>query len=163
MARIAVNSSNSNLSLLYSMRLESNIKELLLTIKLRLEKVRMRMNKLIMLRVNRATADLTEHLANTKFTIELEQVLPTVYVDCVLITGTTTGIHLRVTLQEAERIPENPGSLFYGFKVEEITEHGLIFEVGSGRFDTAPLNSFRSVLAAGHLAGDLIKFHYKGE
>jgi len=120
------------------------------------------LNGKAILRHNRATADLTEFLLNSNFKLGIEEIVPTIEIDACVVLASGQSIPLRVEMHESNFNALLPGSSWYWYEVSKIDENGELLPFASGHFNHNELSALQTILAAGHLVGDNIKFYYKG-
>ena len=119
-------------------------------------------NNRVILRHNRATADLTEYLLNeAKLYLEPDKLIPTVRIDALVATPLAT-LPLRITIYEWEHSNDEEVQMLVSWKVEQIDTNGQLHCIGSGQLEHSTMSAMQAVMSCGHLAGDLIKFYYKG-
>lgn len=120
------------------------------------------LNNRVILRHNRATAELTEHLLNeAKFVRNDTDILPVINVDCFV--ATALGEMLPVLIQMCEGYSEEiEGLCKLGFTVAQIDSDGVKHTLYAGCFDTSTMTTMQAIMSAGHLCGDFIKFYFKG-
>jgi len=99
---------------------------------------------------------------NQKFKIAFDEVLPTIHIDAAILSSLDAVLSLRVTLRECDRVQEDGPALFYGYDVCQIMTTGEIILLATGKFDTSTMTTLQAIMSAGHLAGDFIKFYFKG-
>lgn len=120
------------------------------------------LNTKLILRHNRATADLTEYLLNEARFIKTDgDILPTVIVDCAV--ATSLGEMLPVKVEMCEGYSEEiEGQCKMAFTVSQIDSDGVKHVLMASCFDTSTMTTMQAIMSAGHLAGDFIKFYFKG-
>jgi len=119
-------------------------------------------NSRLILRHNRATAELNEYLLNEARYIRNDtDVLPTVIVDCLV--ATPLGEMLPVKVEMCEGYSEEiEGNCKLGCTVSQIDKDGVKHVLFVTCFDTSTMTTLQAIMSAGHLAGDFIKFYFKG-
>jgi len=116
----------------------------------------------VILRHNRATADLTEYLVNTKFNLSIEEIIPAICINATVVTSLALALPVVIEMEEVPAKVAGEVTTWYGVRVSQVDSDGCKWELCNFEFDHSTMSALQAILAGGHLAGDFVKFYFKG-